>query len=168
MVVGDFHKFSEGEGILSVLVLGLHCVFCCYVGCRWGRRNLVSKSCLDFSVQLDRQRRLRFSGRVPFALPAYSHFRSTHTPLMLTLLAYLHAARTHTSGVLMRRSFSNFRHSYALLVLTLPVYSRATRTYTSGILTCHLYSHALRGFIVFAVSVTPGLLYVASVLTRST
>ena len=34
MVIGDFGKFSEGEGILSVLILRLHCVFWCYVRCR--------------------------------------------------------------------------------------------------------------------------------------
>ena len=57
------------------------------------------------------------------------------------------------------------------LIVTLPAYSRATRCHTSGVLTCRsssrgirhaqhglvaVLSHALRGLIVLAVSVTPG------------
>jgi len=75
-------------------------------------------------VQLDRQRRLRSSGRVPFAFPAYSHFRRSYVPL----------------------------------VLTLPTYLRADRTYTSSVLTRYLYSHSLRGFVVLAVSIKPGVI----------
>jgi len=167
MVVTEFRKFSEGEGILSVLVRGLHCVFCYYVGCRWGRCNLVSRSRLDYSVQLDRQRRLRSSQRVPFTLPANSHFRHTYLLLFLTLSAYLRTTRTDTSGVLTHHSSSHFRHTYAPLVLTLPVYLRTARTYTSVVFTRRSYSYALRGFVVLTVSVMPSVLFVVSVLTCS-
>ena len=83
----------------------------------------VSRSCLDYSVRLDRQRRLSVFGA---------------------------GAPTHTSGV-----------------LTLPAYSHFRRAHASGVLTRHSYSHALRGFVVLVVSVTPGVLFVALVLTRS-
>ena len=69
----------------------------CYVRCRWGRRNLVSRSCLDFSVGLDRQRRLGFVARaVLLTLPAYSHFRCTYTLFVDSLfsrLAWAHCSR---------------------------------------------------------------------------
>jgi len=56
--------------------------------------------------------------------------------LVITLPAYSRAARSHTSGVLTRRSYSHFRRTHAPLVVTLPAYSRAARR--------------------LAVSVTPG------------
>jgi len=96
-----------------------------------------------------------------------SHFRHTYAPLVLTLPVYLRAAHTHTSGILTHRSSSHIRRTYVQLVLTLQTYLRATRTYTSSVLTRRSYSHALHGFIVLAVSVTPGVLFVVSVLTRS-
>jgi len=65
-----------------------------------GRRNLVSRSCLDFSVCLDRQRRWglqRCSG-------------PTHTSGELTLPVYSHFQRTHTSGVLARLVWARCSH----------------------------------------------------------
>jgi len=69
----------------------------CYVRCRWGTRNLVSRSCHDFSVGLDRQRRLGFVARaVLLTLPAYSHFRRTYTlfvDLLFSRLAWNRCSR---------------------------------------------------------------------------
>jgi len=100
----------------------------CYVRCRWGRRNLVSRSCLDFSVGLDRRRRLGFvTQAVLLTLPAYSHFRRTYTIFVDSLFS--HALR-------------------GLIVLAVSV--------TPGMVSSRLFSHALRGLVVLAVSVTPG------------
>ena len=66
----------------------------CYVRCRWGTRNLVSRSCHDFSVGLDRQRRLRFVARVVLlTLSAYSHFQHTYTLFVDSLFSRLAWAR---------------------------------------------------------------------------
>ena len=48
--------------------------------------------------------------------------RSNSNSRCLALPAYLRAARTHTLGVLMRRSYSHFRRTDMPLVLTLPAY----------------------------------------------
>ena len=140
----------------------------CYVGCRWGRCNLVSRSCLDYSVGLDRQSRLPWEHALLFALLAYSHFpvsshfRRTHTPLVVTLPAYSRAARTHTSGVLTRRSsFSRYpsrpvwSRRGPLTRLVWARCSRGIRHARRGLVT--VLSHALRGLVVLAVSVTPGM-----------
>jgi len=92
----------------------------CYVRCRWGRRNPVSGSCLDFSVGLDRQRRLGFVARaVLLTLPVYSHFQRTYTLFVDSLFS--HALR-------------------GLVVLAVSV--------TPGVVSSRLFSHALRGFVV--------------------
>ena len=145
----------------------------CYVGCRWGRRNLVSRSCLDYCVGLDRQRRLPWKRALLLALPAYSHFpvsshfRCTHAPLVVTLPAYSHAARTHTSGVLTcRSSFSRYPSRPAwsrrgpLTRLAWARCSRGIRHAWHGRVA--ILSYTLRGLVVLAVSVTP-----AVVLSRS-
>jgi len=74
-----------------------------------GRRNLVSRSCLDFSVSLNRQRRRGLERQ-----QSYSHFRCTHTSDVLTLQAYSHAlhefgvlAVSVTPGVVSSRLFSH-------------------------------------------------------------
>ena len=80
-------------------------------------------------------------------------------PCVFTLSAYSRAARSHTSGVLTRRSYSPFWRTDAPLVLTLPAYSPAARTHTSGVFTRRSYSHFRRThapLVVLAVSVTPG------------
>jgi len=80
----------------------------------------VSGSCLDFSVGLDRQRRLGFVARaVLLTLPAYSHFRRTYTLFVDSLFS--HALR-------------------GLVVLAVSV--------TPGMVSSRLFSHALRGFVV--------------------
>jgi len=145
----------------------------CYVGCRWGRRNLVSRSCLDYSVGLDRQRRLPWERALLLALPAYSHFPvsshfwRTQAPLVVTLPAYSRAARTHISGVLTRRSsFSRYPSRPAwsrrgpLTCLAWAGCSRSIRHAWHGLVT--VLSHALCGLVVLAVSVMPGV-----VLSRS-
>ena len=66
-----------------------------------------------------------------------SHFRRTHTPLVVTLPAYSRAARSHTSVVLTHCSSSyGIRHAQRGLIAVL--------------------SHVLRGLVVLAVSITPG------------
>jgi len=116
---------------------------------------------------LDRQCRLPCERALLLALPAYSHFpvsshfRRTHAPLVVTLPAYSRAARTHTSGVLTRRSsFSRFPSRPAwsrrgpLTHLAWARCSRGIRHAQSGLV--GVLSHALRGLVVLAVSVTPG------------
>ena len=53
-----------------------------------GRRNLVSTSCLDFSICVNRQHRYGLQRE-----RSYSHFRCTHTSGVITLQAYSHALR---------------------------------------------------------------------------
>jgi len=133
----------------------------------------VSRSCLDYSVGLDRQRRLPWERALLLALPAYSHFpvsspfRRTHVPLVVTLPAYSHAAHTHTCGVLTcRSSFSQYPSRLAcsrrvrFTRLAWARCSRGIRHTRHGLIT--VLSHALRGLVVLAVSVTPGV-----VLSRS-
>ena len=117
---------------------------------------------------LDRQRRLPWERALLLALPAYSHFpvsshfRRTHVPLVVTLPAYSHAARTHTSGVLTRRSsFLRYpshpawsRHG-PLTRLAWARGSRGIRHARHGLVA--VLSHALRVLVVLAVSVTPSL-----------
>jgi len=127
----------------------------------------VSRSCLDYSVGLHRQRRLPWEQVLLLALPAYSHypvsshFRRTHAPLVVTLPAYSRAARTLTSGVLTRRSsFSRYLSHPAwsrrspLTCLVWARCSRGIRHAWCGRVA--VLSHALRGLVVLAVSVTPG------------
>jgi len=139
----------------------------CYVRCRCRRHNLVSRSCLDYSVGLDRQRRLPWERALLLALSVYSHFpvsshfRHTHAPLVVTLPAYSRAPRTHTSGVLTRRSsFSRYPSRLVwsrrgpLTRLACACCSRCIRHTRRGLVA--VLSHALRGLVVLAVSVTPG------------
>ena len=127
----------------------------------------MSRSCLDYSVGLHRQRRLPWEQVLLLALPAYSHypvsshFRRTHAPLVVTLPAYLRAARTLTSGVLTRRSsFSRYLSHPAwsrrspLTCLVWARCSRGIRHAWCGRVA--VLSHALRGLVVLTVSVTPG------------
>jgi len=128
----------------------------------------VSRSYLDYSMQLDRQGSLPSSGRVPFALPVYSHFWRTHAPLVLILPVYLRAARTHTSGILTCRSYSHFWRTYVPLVITYLAWvgcSRAIRHAQRALhrIRTHMlcvilsaFSHALHGLVVLAVSIMPG------------
>jgi len=82
--------------------------------------NPLSRSCLDFSVGLGRQRRLGFVARaVLLTLPAYSHFRRTYTLFVDSL--FLHALR-------------------GLVVLAVSV--------TPGVVSSRLFSDALCGFVV--------------------
>jgi len=116
---------------------------------------------------LDRQRRLPWERALLLALPAYSHFpvsshfQHTHAPLVVTLPAYSRAARTHTSGVLTRRSsFSRYpsrpawSHRGPLKRLAWARCSRGIRHARRGLVA--VLSHALGGLVVLAVSVTPG------------
>jgi len=113
-----------------------------------GRRNLVSRSCLDFSICLNRQCRRGLQRE-----RSYSHFRCTHTCGVLTLPVYSHALRelavlavSVTPGVVSSWLFS---HTLCgLVVLTVSI--------TPGMVSSRLFSHALRGLVVLAVSVTPG------------
>ena len=119
----------------------------------------VSRSCLDYSMGLDRHRRLPWERALLLALPAYSHFpvsshfRRTHAPLVVTLPAYSHAARTHTSGVLTCRSlFSRYPSRPAwsrrgpLTRLAWARSSRGIRHAWCGLVA--VLSHALRGLVV--------------------
>ena len=127
----------------------------------------MSRSCLDYSVGLDRQRRLPWERALLLALPAYSHFpvssqfRRTHAPLVVTLPVYSRAACTHTSGVLTRRSsFSRYPSCPAwsrrgpLICLAWACCSCSIRHARRGLIA--VLSHTLRGLVVLAVSVTPG------------
>ena len=79
----------------------------------------MSRSCLDFSVGLDRQRRLGFVAR-----RSYSRFQCTHT-----------------SGVLTRSLWTRCSHTLrGLVVLAVSV--------TPGVVSSRLFLHALRGFVV--------------------
>jgi len=108
----------------------------------------VSRSCVDFSVCLDRQRRQGLQCK-----RSYSHFWCTYTSGIVTLQAYSHALRelgvlavSVMCGVVSSRLFS---HTFnGLVVLAVSV--------TPGMVSLQLFSHALRGLIVLAVSVTPG------------
>jgi len=142
----------------------------CYVRCRWGRRNLVSRSCLDFSVGLDRQRRLRFVARVVLlTLPAYSHFRHTYTLFVYSLFSRLAWARCS-------RGIRHARCGLFAALLTCLAWVRCSHTPCMGSLFSRypshpawslrgsfhtpcvgsLFSHAVRGLVVLVVSVTPG------------
>jgi len=113
-----------------------------------GRRNLVSRSCLDFSVCLDRQRRWGLQHE-----RSNSHFRCTHTSGVLTLQVYSHALRelgvfavSVTPGVVSSRLFSHVLHGLVVLEVSgMP-----------GVVSWRLFSHALRGLVVLAVFVMPG------------
>ena len=114
-----------------------------------GRCNLVSRSCFDFSVCLDRQCRWGLQCE-----QSYSHFWCTYTSGVLTLQACSHAIRelgvlvvSVTPGVVPSRLFS---HALCgLVVLAVSV--------TPGVVSSWLISHALHGLVVLTVSVTPGL-----------
>jgi len=82
--------------------------------------EILSRSCLDFYMGLDRQRRLGFVARaVLLTLPAYSHFRRTYTLFVDSLFS--HALR-------------------GLIVLAVSV--------TPSVVSSRLFSHALCGFVV--------------------
>ena len=127
----------------------------------------LSRSCLDYSLGLDRQRRLPWERALLLTLPAYSHFpvsshfQRTHVLLVVTLPAYSRATRTHTSGVLTRRSsFSRYPSHPAwsrrgpLTRLAWARCSHGIRHARRGLVV--VLSHALRGLVVLAVSVMPG------------
>ena len=139
----------------------------------------VSRSCRDYSVQLDRQRRPRSSWRVSRASGVlthrmYSHFRRTYAPLVLTRLAlrgFVVLAVSVTPGVLSSRSShtpcvcslsSRYPSRPACSrrgLLTRLAWARCPRgiRHTRRALVA-VFSHALRGLVVFAVSITPGVL----------
>jgi len=62
-----------------------------------------------------------------------------------------------------RYELPHFRRTHAPLVLTLPAYSRVACTHTPCV--GSLFSHALRGLVVLAISVTPGVVSSRSSLT---
>ena len=105
-----------------------------------GRRNLVSRSCLDFFVCLNRQRRWGLQRE-----RSYSHFWYTHTSGVLTLLAYSHALRELSvlmvsvmPGMVSSRLFS---HALCgLVVLAVSV--------MPAVVSSRLFSDALHGLIV--------------------
>jgi len=73
--------------------------------CVHTKQQQLSRSCLDYSVRLDRQRRLSvFETGAPthtsgvLTLPAYSHFRRAHTSGVLTCHSYSHALRGLSSS----------------------------------------------------------------------
>jgi len=106
----------------------------------------LSRSYLDYSVRLDRQRRL-------------SVFRAgttTHTSGALTLPAYSHAAHTHTPCMGSLSSWYPSRPACSSLC-----------SYSHALHGLVVFSYALHGLVVLVVSVTPGVLLVALVLTRS-
>ena len=113
------------------------------------QRWLLSRSCLDFSVCLDRQRRRGLQRE-----RSYSHFRCTHTSGILTLQAYSYAlhklgvrvAVSVTPGVVSSRLFSHALRGLVVLAVSI----------TPGVVSSRLFSHALCGLIVRAVCVTPG------------
>jgi len=108
----------------------------------------VSRSCLDFSICLDRQRRRGLQRK-----RSYSHFQCTHTSGVLTLYAYSHDLRelgvlavSVTPGVVSSRLFSHPLRGLVVLAVSI----------TPGVVASRLFSHALHGLVVLAVSVTPG------------
>ena len=92
------------------------------------QRWLLSRSCLDFSVCLDRQRRRGLQRE-----RSYSHFRCTHTSGILTLQAYSYAlhklgvrvAVSVTPGVVSSRLFSHALRWF--IVLTCLAWTRCSR-----------------------------------------
>jgi len=105
-----------------------------------GRRNLVSRSCLDFSVCLDRQRRRGLQCE-----RSYTHFQCTHTSSVLTLQTYSHALRelgvlavSVTSGKVSSWLFSHTLHGLVILAVSV----------MPGVVSSRLFSHALRGLVV--------------------
>jgi len=132
----------------------------------------LSRSCLDFSVCLDRQRRRSLQRE-----RSYSHFWCTHTSGVLTLQAYSHALRelgvlavSVTPGVVSSRLFSHALHGLVVLAVSVMpgvvsswLFSHALHglvvlvvSVTPGVVSSRLVSHALRGLVVLVVSVTPG------------
>jgi len=107
----------------------------------------VSRSCLDFSVCRDRQRRRGLQRK-----RSYSHFRCTHTSGVLTLQECSHTLRelgvllvSVTPSVVSSRLSSHALRGLIVLVVSV----------TPGVVSFWLFSHALRGFVVLTVSVTP-------------
>jgi len=134
--VSSLFLSSEATVLLCQLSMGTH--------------NLVSRSCLDFSVYLDRQRRRGLQCE-----RSYSHFWCTHTSGVLTLQVFSHALRelsvlavSITPGVVSSRLFSYALRGLVVLVVSV----------TPGMVSSRLFSHALRGLVVLTVSVTPGIL----------
>jgi len=141
----------------------------CYVRCRWGRRNLVSRSCLDFSVGLDRQCRLEFVVQaVLLMLPAYSHFRRTYTLFVDSLFSHLawarcsrgirHPRRGLFAALLTRLAWVRCSHtpcvgSFFLRYPSRPAWSLRGSSHTPCV--GSLFSHAVRGLVVHVVSITP-------------
>ena len=103
----------------------------------------MSRSCLDYSVQLDQQRRLRSLERaLLLTLPAYLHFQHAYTPLILTCLAgvrcprgihhawhALHRVRTHTLCVVLSSSHMPYVGSLFLRYPSCPACS-SSRPYS--------------------------------------
>jgi len=156
------------------------------VGFRYSERAL-----LLTLLASSRFRRVHTSGVL--TLPSRSHFRRTQTSGALTLPAYSHAARTHTPIVFTcfawvrcprgirhaRRALHRTRTHMLCMVLSsshMPcvgsLFSRypsrlacsSSRPYSHPLRRLVVFSHALRGHVVLVVSVTPGVLFVFSVV----
>jgi hypothetical protein len=123
----------------------------------------MSRSCLDYSVRHDRQRRLHSSR----GGSAYSHFRRTHfwhthAPLVVSrypsrpVCSSSRSSHTPCVGSLFSRYPSRLAWSRRGL-LTRRAWARCSRGIRHawrGLVVA--FSHALRGHVVLAVSVTPG------------
>jgi len=113
-----------------------------YVGCRWGRCNLVSRSCLAIPCSSTGNVGFQFRGGC-----SYSHFRRTHTLLALTHPVWSRCGiRLRSSGILFRPD----RITPGVVLLRYPA---SLRRYPSSSLSCH----ARRGLVVvsfFAVAVS--------------
>jgi len=130
----------------------------------------LSRSCLDFSVGLDRQPRLGFVERaVLLTLPAYSHFRRTYTlfvDLLFSRLAWArcsrgirHAPHGLFAALLTRLAWVRCSHTPCVGLLfsrypSRPAWSLRGSSHTPCV--GSLFSQAVRGLVVLAVSVTPG------------
>jgi len=136
-----------------------------------GRRNVVSRSCLDFSVCLARQRRRGLQHK-----RSYSHFRCTQTSGVLTFQVYSHSLPELSvlpvsimPGVVSSRLFSHTLRGLVVLavsstpsIISLWLVSQALRglvvlavSVTPGVVSSRVFTHLLRGLVVLAVSVTP-------------
>jgi len=130
----------------------------------------MSRSFLDFSVGLDRQRRLGFVARaVLLTLPAYSHFRRTYTLFGHSLFSRLawarcshgirHARRGLFMALLTCLAWVRCSHTPCVRSLFSRYPSHAAWSLRGSSQTpCvgSVFSQAVRGLVVLAVSITPG------------
>jgi len=128
LMVRGFSLFSSSESSVLLRQVSM------------GRGNLVSRSCLDFSVCLNRQR-----GWGLQCERSYSHFWCTHTSGVLTLLAYSHTLRELSvlvvsvmPGVVSSRLFSHALRGLVVIVLSV----------TPTVVSLWLFPHSLCGLIV--------------------